>query len=516
MGALDAELESLLPQNDSWYHQSLRGKFTSTRYKIAFLGFVGFGVIYSMRVTMSIAIVDMVTDQGSKDGSFNENCPIPDRLSSPSHSTIRTFNWTSTEQAHILAASFYGYVITQIPGSYLASKYGGKNVFGYSVLIKSAMIIMNPPIAYLGVPWLIVLRILEGAVEGFSIPTFSHLAARWAPEAERTVFYGIAISGCSLGLIIGYPIVGALCTAEFLKGWPLGFLFNGILGLIWFGFWRYTASNSPDSHPRISASERKYINDTTKLDNSVKHKIPWLDIFTSKAFYAYVCAMASLSAVDYSLLVGLPLYFSNLLNFDVDVDGYVCTLPWLSCLIGSIICSCVTDYLRGKNLVTTTFIRRFNQLICSFVTAGFLLAVGYSECRYILSVSFITIGSFFFGSHFAGGYCNNLDIAPYFAGTISAIGITIGSSFGMLMPLAFEIITRKNVHSKELWLYCFYLMAAVSIAGGFLFLILGSGEVQSWGNPQSDYQLEKIEHTEKKQKDNHSDETEELNSSSER
>ena len=38
------------------------------------------------------------------------------------------FEWDSGTQGLILASFFYGYIVTQIPGGYLATKYGGKRL----------------------------------------------------------------------------------------------------------------------------------------------------------------------------------------------------------------------------------------------------------------------------------------------------------------------------------------------------------------------------------------------------
>ena len=58
----------------------------------------------------------------------------------------------------------------------------------------------------------------ETVPKGVTIPAFSHLTARWAPKLERTLFYGLGLAGCSLGLVICYPVAGSLCTVDFLNG----------------------------------------------------------------------------------------------------------------------------------------------------------------------------------------------------------------------------------------------------------------------------------------------------------
>ena len=44
--------------------------------------------------------------------------------------------WSPTTQGAILSSFFYGYIITQIPGGYLAHNYGGKTVFVAGVFGK--------------------------------------------------------------------------------------------------------------------------------------------------------------------------------------------------------------------------------------------------------------------------------------------------------------------------------------------------------------------------------------------
>ncbi len=39
------------------------------------------------------------------------------------------FTWDSSTQGIILGSFFYGYILTQIPGGWLATKFGGKRIF---------------------------------------------------------------------------------------------------------------------------------------------------------------------------------------------------------------------------------------------------------------------------------------------------------------------------------------------------------------------------------------------------
>ena len=65
----------------------------------------------------------------------------------------------------ILAAFFYGYIITQVPGGLLAQKIGGRWVFGVGILMTAVLTLLTPIAAYTDINFLIVIRALEGFFE---------------------------------------------------------------------------------------------------------------------------------------------------------------------------------------------------------------------------------------------------------------------------------------------------------------------------------------------------------------
>ena len=65
----------------------------------------------------------------------------------------------------VLAAFFYGYILTQIPGGWLAERVGGKWVFGVGVVMTSLLTLFTPLAAFTNVWLLVAVRILEGFFE---------------------------------------------------------------------------------------------------------------------------------------------------------------------------------------------------------------------------------------------------------------------------------------------------------------------------------------------------------------
>jgi len=56
-------------------------------------------------------------------------------------------------------------MITQLPGGWLATKFGGKYVFGVSVLVSSLLTLITPQMAYLNLWALVACRVVIGFFE---------------------------------------------------------------------------------------------------------------------------------------------------------------------------------------------------------------------------------------------------------------------------------------------------------------------------------------------------------------
>jgi len=72
----------------------------------------------------------------------------------------------------ILGSFFYGYVITQVPGGWLAARIGAKYLFGLGVLCTSILTMFTPAAAHHSVGMLLLVRILEGLGEVSSLCEF--------------------------------------------------------------------------------------------------------------------------------------------------------------------------------------------------------------------------------------------------------------------------------------------------------------------------------------------------------
>jgi ACS family sodium-dependent inorganic phosphate cotransporter-like MFS transporter 5 len=230
--------------------------FIPARVIFVIMGFTGFCLIYAYRVVLSVAIVAMVGQVNSTEES--NDCHV-DSNKTESHIINREFDWDSEQQAVILGAFFYGYVITQIPGGVLAQRFGAKWIFGVSILITALLSLLGPLAARWGFFAFFLTRFGQGLAEGVVWPCMNSLISKWMPKMERSRGTTAIFMGSQIGTVLSMSLAGYLCDKSFMGGWPAVFYLLGIIGCLWFLFWSAFVYESPEKHPHISEKEYDYI-----------------------------------------------------------------------------------------------------------------------------------------------------------------------------------------------------------------------------------------------------------------
>ena len=113
------------------------------RWQSHLLLFGGIVVVYTLRVNMSVAVETMKDE----------------------------LNWTETEKGYVLSAFYLGYCLGQLPASRLCQFYGTKRVFGFSVLIPSALTLLVPIACSYSLLTAILVRFVIGLFESANFPS---------------------------------------------------------------------------------------------------------------------------------------------------------------------------------------------------------------------------------------------------------------------------------------------------------------------------------------------------------
>ncbi|KAI8435855.1 hypothetical protein MSG28_004071 [Choristoneura fumiferana] len=270
------------------------------RYILGVMGLLGVCNAYTMRVCLNLAITQMVNKtrdhtDGETSHNFTDVIICPNDLL-PANTTVienpyGIFKWDEKTQGLILSGFYYGYAATQVPGGYLAERFGGKWTLGIGLLSTALFTFLTPVVIRTGgATWLFILRILQGMGEGPTMPALMIMLARWVPPHERSFQGALVFGGAQIGNIFGSFMSGFLLADG--RDWAYVFYFFGGFGLIWFTLWSLLCYSTPNTHPFITKRELNYLNAnvTTAENKAAKDPVPWKAILRSWPVWALVCA----------------------------------------------------------------------------------------------------------------------------------------------------------------------------------------------------------------------------------
>ncbi|CAF2064878.1 unnamed protein product [Rotaria magnacalcarata] len=295
------------------------------RYVLGLLRFFGLFNAFILRANLSIAIVAMVTPM-NKTTSNNISRIIP---------------VTKRTQSYILSSYFYTYCLFQVPAGFLATRYGGRILFGGSIGLCAFLTLFTPLCAQAGSEALIFLRLLEGLVSTCAYPALHDIWSKWAPKRAY------------LGTFI-ILMFGGVIAADW--SWEWAFYLSGLFCLVWTAIWFYFTAELPSTHETISEEEAKYIEENRDQAISQIDTIPWKDIFTSLPVWAIIAVHFGTSWSLFLIFNEFPTFLVKSLGFRVDSASSMAALLWLLLAVTVYAAGIISDKLTEK--YSTLFLKR--------------------------------------------------------------------------------------------------------------------------------------------------------------
>ncbi|XP_058449761.1 sialin [Malaya genurostris] len=463
------------------------GSLVPARYILAVLGSIAMAIIYGLKVNLSVAMVAMLNHSAlahSAPVHVMSESHIAEPVCQGSNSSEAVedgpFTWSEPLQGTILSCYFWGYFVSQIPGARIAESFSAKWVMFFSVFINVVCTLLTPIAAELHWGAMVAMRIGEGIGGGVTFPAMHVMLASWAPPNERSVMSAIVYAGTALGTVISMLMAGVLAGSI---GWESVFYVMGGLSCIWMILWVWLAQDTPNKQTLISEEERSFITSSLGSEGSghggPKAAVPWKKVFTSGPFYGILIAHVCNNWGWYMLLIELPFYMKQVLQFNIKENAVVTALPFLTMWFFSMALSKTLDALRARGKINTTIARKTATLIASVIPMCCLLALCYIGCQRGLAVALMTIGITSIGGMFCGFLSNHIDIAPNYAGTLMAITNTAATLPGITVPIFVGQITHGN-QTIEAWRVIFFVTIGLYILEILGYSFLGSGEEQSW------------------------------------
>jgi ACS family sodium-dependent inorganic phosphate cotransporter len=412
------------------------------RYSLVCLCFFAVFVCYIDRVNISVAIIPMAEQYG----------------------------WGPGTQGWILSCFYFGYMVTQFLGGWLADRYGGKVILAIGVIWWSIFTILTPPAAALGIAILIATRVLMGMGEGVTFPSFYALYGKWIPTRERARAMALTNSGIPIGQVAALVVAPMIAIAW---GWEYIFYIFGAVGGIWYALWYFMVYKDPQSHPRITDEELEEIaSGVPPAASEATAETPIRELFKSKPVWAIIVAHFCNNWSLYVLLSWLPTFVTDGLGIDFANSGLVSMVPHLVSFVFLNVAGQVADYWVRIGWAVTR-VRKTCQAIGFGGIAVALFIVGEVESAW-LAITIMCIGNAL-GAFVTGGFSvNHMDIAPNHAGKL--MGIT--NTFATIPGIIGVTVSGFILEATGSWALVFQVAGGVTVFGLVFYLLFASGEKQ--------------------------------------
>ena len=393
------------------------------------------------RIAISIAIIPMAAEHG----------------------------WTTTLQGAVMSAFFLGYLILQIPAGYLSDRFGGKWVLGLGVIFWSLFTLLTPAAAMLGISALLVCRFLMGVAESVTWPSIYALYSQWIHPDRRAFAVGLMNSG-----IAGGSVIALICTPWLISvwSWQGAFYLYGLLGVVWFIFWIYSAQSRPSPLPEWQSTVALAPQLTpaapplVAADEQIYPRLTIRRMLHSRAVWAIAIAHISINWSLYLILSWFPTFVNREMGVDLQTAGLLALAPTVISLVMAPAAGRLFDRLVSQGYNRRTIRRVMQSVAFAGITLA-MLTVTLTDSL-MISVAVITLSNAL-GAFSIGGFAtNHLDVAPNQAGLLMGVTNTLAAvSSGASVFVSGWI---QDVSGG--WDAVFYLAALVSVAGAFVYSLL--------------------------------------------
>jgi len=381
---------------------------------------------------------------------------------------MRELGWSEALFGVIFSAFLWGYTVVQLPGGYIADRYGGKMI-PYLCLGWSIATLLTP----LGASafWLmLVLRFLVGAFEAPIVPAMSITNAAWIPRHELARAQTIIPAALNAGIMLGYPLVTSV-TAAF--GWPAVFYLCGGIGIVWAFIWMWDGRGTPEEHPSVTVRELAYIQAERVKPTSEHHE--WSSVLRSPRVWALAVSYTFWVYNMWLMASWLPSYLVKGRGFSVSEMGMLGAAITGAALVGTVGGGWLSDMLVRRGFGANAARKAF-PLVCMLIGAP-LMVIAVSVESPWLCVALLMGARLFNDSALAGYMSLPTEMSPRHLGAIWGCMSTFGSLAGMVaaMLAGYQVTATGN------WALPFYTAAgAISVAA----------LIMAWGVSAEPLQLE--------------------------
>jgi sugar phosphate permease len=382
----------------------------------------------------------------------------------------REFGLSKTAIGVVFSVFLWAYAIGQIPGGWLADRFGPRLVLLIIVPFWSLMTAMTAVAS--GLTSLIGIRFVFGLAESGAFPTATRAMQLWFPKAERGIVHGVTHSFSRFAVAIVPFLAVSIMVA---LGWRWIFYLFGAAGLLWSAAFYLLYQNLPEKHARVNQEELARIRGRD-ADGEIKpitlHQqlaTPWKTIFRSANMWYIAAGYCCFYYGTYFFMTWFPTYLIDYRHLSLKTVGVWASLPLLAGMVGDIVGGTLTDkvYRRTGKL---KFARRIVAAPAMLASGVCLIpaATAHSAWTAILC---LTASLFFLELVISPAWAVPMDVGGEYSGTVCGVMNMAGSLAASLSPIIFGALVQRGF-----WILPFFITAGVLLTGALIWAFLIDAE----------------------------------------
>jgi MFS family permease len=338
---------------------------------------------------------------------------------------MREFGLDKITMGWSASAYNWAYALFQVPGGYLADRYGPRFVLAaglawWSLFTAATGVSFNASS-------LTLTRFLFGIGEAAAFPSSSRAVVRWLPVEQRGLGQGVQHAGSRLGAALA-PALVVFLLYKISWRWifySFGFL-GAVLALVWYSYYR----DRPQEHSTVNDEELKVIGPAAAAGPRGVVDVPWRRILRSRDLWFLSSMYFCYGWVLWMYLFWLPTYLVEVRHFSQIKMGLGASLPLLAATVTNVAGGWISDKLSCR----WSDLRRGRLAVSmiGFAIAGLGLIPGVLAQDPGTGLFCLTIALAGLELTVAVSWAISLDIGGDFSGSVSAVMNTLGNLGGAL------------------------------------------------------------------------------------
>jgi len=362
------------------------------------------------------------------------------------------FHISQIQMGWVFSAFLLGYTLFQIPGGYLADRFGARRVLAGSAFwwVIGTMLLAAVGWGPFQGSMLIILgsmlaaRFIIGIGEAPTFPAAAQGVSQWVPIEHRGRANGIVIAAVGVGPTLAPLLLGPIMVRW---GWRIALILSSLPAFLVAVIWLRISERKL---PVISQSDQPIANKNPGSMHSISFKLLTLS-YTLQGYTGYI------------FVFWFYLYLVQVRHFNLLQGAMLSSLPWILSIITIPLGGFISDKLVAGRLGLRWGRRAVPLFGLSF--AGVFLALGASTIHPYWAVFYLTLSTGLVLCVEGPFWATMMEIAGAKSGTAGGV-MNMGSNFGGLISPVLTPILAATMG----WENALYIAAAVSLISAALWL----------------------------------------------